>query len=192
MTSLFRLLRAPRHAAAALALLALLPTLHALAPDPPAPHIPDVHVLSFSGDRVDLPAMLEGKVAILVLGFSKGARAQATQWGRRLPTDYFYSPSVLYFEMPVLASIPKLLRPAVLHSIKSEVSARSQPHFAPLTSDEPRWRSLVHYSHPDDAYVLLVDSKGSIRAQFQGEPTDAAYQALKARVDQLTASQPPR
>lgn len=156
-------------------------------PPPPAPHIPEVHTLSFSGDRVDLPQMLEGKVAILILGFSKGARTQATLWGRRLPTDYFYSPDVLYFEMPVLQSVPRLLRGPVLHSIKSEVSARSQPHFAPLLTDEAHWRSLVHYSTPDDAYVLIVDGKGVVRAQLQGEPTDVTYQDLKRRVEQLLA-----
>ena len=92
--------------------------------------------------------------------------------------------------MPILESVPKLLRGAVLHSIKSEVSARSQPHFAPLTTDEKRWRSLVHYNQPNDAYVLLVDSNGQVRAQLQGAPTDASYQDLKHRVEQLLTATP--
>ncbi len=176
---------------ALLLLLALSPRPLAAAPaaDPAAaPHIPEVHVISFSGDRVDLPSMLEGKVAILILGFSKGARTQATLWGRRLPTDYFYSPDVLYFEMPMLEAVPRLLRGAVLHSIKSQVSTLSQPHFAPLTSDEQRWRSLVHYSNPDDAYVLLIDSTGRIRTQLHGDPTDAKYQELKRNVEDLRST----
>jgi hypothetical protein len=168
-------------------LILLTQTLQVAAATPAPASIPEVHVLSFSGDRVDLPSMLTGKVAILILGFSKGARAQATLWGRRLPTDYFYSPDVLYFEMPMLASVPRLLRGAVLHTIKSEVSVRSQPHFAPLTSDEARWRTLAHYKEPDDAYVLLVDSSGAIRAQFHGEPTDSSYQELKRNVEQFRA-----
>ncbi len=150
--------------------------------------IPDIHTTSFSGELVDLPAMLQGKIAILILGFSKGSRTQATLWGRRLPTDYFYSPDVLYFEMPVLEAVPRLLRGAVLRSIKSEVSARSQPHFAPLTTDEGRWRTVVHYNQPKDAYVLVVDSNGLVQAQFQGEPTDASYQELKRRVEQLQST----
>lgn len=174
-TALFLLLLAPRLGASSV-------------PEPPA-HIPEIHTLSFSGDLVNLPSMLQGgKVAILILGFSKGARTQATLWGRRLPTDYFYSPDVLYFELPMLQSVPRLLRGAVLRAIKSGVSARSQPHFAPLTADEPRWRSLVRYNQPDDAYVVLIDSSGLVRAQFQGEPTDASYGELKRHVEQLRAS----
>ncbi len=166
-------------------------------PVPPAPvaepnlaaRIPEVSTLSFSGDLVNLPSMLVGgKVAILILGFTKGARTQATLWGRRLPTDYLYSTDVLYFEMPVLESIPRVLRGAVLRAIKADVSLRSQSHFAPLTNDEKRWRSLVHFREPNDAYVLLVDSSGLVQAQLQGAPTDATYQELKRRVDQLRTS----
>lgn len=178
-----------RRSSFTLTLLLLALVAHATPPAALAQHIPDVHTLSFSGDRIDLPVMLAGgKVAILVLGFSKGSRTQAALWGRRLPTDYLYSPDVLYFEMPMLEAVPRLLRGAVLRSIKSEVSARSQPHFAPLTSDEQRWRSLVRYNQPDDAYVLLIDSTGLVRAQFQGEPSDATYQELKHRVDQLQST----
>ncbi len=178
------------YALALVLLVAVSGTRFATAEAAPAERIPEVHTLSFSGDRVDLPEMLQGKIAILVLGFSKGARAQATQWGRRLPTDYFYSPDVLYFEMPILESVPRVLRGAVLRSIKSQVSARSQPHFAPLTTGEQRWRSLVHYSKPDDAYVVLVDTHGLVKAQIQGAPTDGSYQELKRRVDELLAATP--
>ena len=177
--------------AAALALLLLVPVPRSTAaatPPDPASRIPDVHVLSFSGDRVDLPLMIQGKVAILVLGFSKAARVQATHWGRLLPTDYLYTPDVLYFEMPVLEAVPRLLRGTVLHSIKSEVSPVSQPHFAPLTTDEQRWRTLVHFNNPSDAYVLLVDSNGLVQGRFQGEPTDASYQDLKRRVEHLQST----
>ena len=175
-----------------LALLLLAPLSQAVSaplpsPEPPS-HIPEVHVLSFSGDRVDLPLMLQGKVAILVLGFTKGARAQATHWGRRLPTDYLYATDVLYFEMPMLEAVPRLFRSTVLRSIKAEVSPISQPHFAPIITDEQRWRTLVHFNRPDDAYVLLVDSNGLVQGRFQGEPTDAGYQDLKRRVDQLLTS----
>lgn len=179
-----------RRGVAALLLSALVPSApvrnaFAAAPPETPPRIPDVHVLSFSGDRVDLPAMIQGKVAILVLGFNKEARTQATHWGRRLPTDYLYTPDVLYFEMPMLEGVPRIFRGAVLHSIKSEVSPISQPHFAPLTTDEQRWRTLVHYTSPADAYVLLVDSNGLVQGRFQGEPTDASYQDLKRRVERL-------
>ncbi len=183
-------LRQTLSSALAFTLLLLAPALRSESPTAAAQHIPEVHTTSFSGDLVDLPSMLQGKVAILVLGFSRGARQQTTLWGRRLPTDYFYSPDILYYEMPVLQSVPRLLRGAVLRSIKSEVSPRSQPHFAPLTTDEQQWRSIVHYNQPDDAYVVLVDGTGLVRAQFHGQPTDAIYQELKHRVDQLQAALP--
>ena len=176
-----------RPARALLALLLLCPALSATLPPEDAPaRIPDVHTTSFSGVPVDLPSMLSGgRLAVLVLGFSKDSRTQATLWGRRLAADYLNAPDVLYFEMPVLESVPRLLRGVVLRSIKSDVSARAQPHFAAVLTEEQRWRSLAHYNRPEDAYVLLVDSSGVIRSQLQGEPTDAAYAGLKRQIQQL-------
>ena len=148
-------------------------------------HIPAVHGTTFSNTRVDLPEALHGKVAILVVGFSQGSRDAVTVWGKKLATDYYDSPDILYYEMPMLASVPKFMRGFVEGRIKSAVSDRGKPHFLPITDDEPEWRSLAHYSAPDDPYVLLVDSQGAIRWQTQGTPTDATYATLKQQVEAL-------
>ena len=104
---------------------------------------------------------------------------------RDLASDFYDSPSVAYYEMPMLASVPKLLRGFVEGRIKASVSDRGRPHFLPLTDNESEWRSLVHYSNPDDPYLLVVDDQGVIRWQTQGPPTDATYAALKQQVEAL-------
>jgi hypothetical protein len=147
--------------------------------------IPPVHGATFSGSPVDLPADLRGKVGVLVIGFSQGSRGDVTVWGKRLAEDYYDSPAVLYYEMPVLASVPKLMRGFVTGRIKAEVSDRGKTHFLPLDDHEPEWRTLTHYAVPDDAYVLLVDSSGVIRWQEHGPATDAAYAALRQQVEAL-------
>ena len=149
------------------------------------PRIPAVHGTTFSDAKVDLPEDLNGKVGILVVGFSQGSRDAVTVWGRKLATDYYDSPGVLYYEMPMLASVPRFMRGFVQGRIKASVSDRGKPHFLPLTEDEATWRALTHYSAPDDPYILLVDGKGTIRWQTQGPPSDATYAALKQQVDAL-------
>ena len=152
---------------------------------PNPPRIPSVHGTTFSDARVDLPDALHGKVGILVVGFSQGSRDAVTTWGKKLATDYYDSPDVLYYEMPMLASVPKFLRGFVEGRIRNSVSARGKPHFLPLTNDEAEWRDLTHYSTPDDPYILLVDSQGTIRWQTQGPPADATYATLKQQVAAL-------
>ncbi|WP_263383161.1 TlpA family protein disulfide reductase [Granulicella arctica] len=151
--------------------------------------IPEVHGTTLSGTPVDLPAALKGKVGILVIGFSQGSRDAVTVWGKKLAADYYDSPRVLYYEMPVLASVPRLMRGFVTSRIKAAVSDRGKSHFIPLTEDEPVWRSLVHYKAPDDPYLLLVDAQGTVRWQTQGQASDVTYAAMKQQVDQLQAHQ---
>lgn len=161
-----------------------------LALEPAAPaqsaRIPSVHGTTFSDSRVDLPDALHGKAGILVLGFTQGSRDAVTTWGKKLAADYYDSPRVLFYEMPMLASVPRFLRGFVESRIKASVSDRGKPHFLPLTSDEARWRILTHYNTPDDPYILLVDDQGIVRWQIQGPPTEATYTTLKQQVDTLS------
>ncbi|MEO8869280.1 MAG: hypothetical protein ABI357_00465 [Granulicella sp.] len=149
------------------------------------PKIPAVHSTSFSGDTVELPRALHGKVGVLVIGFSQSSRKAVEEWGKGLSAIYGSSPTVVYYEMPVLASVPRLLRGFVTSRIRAAVSEKARPHFVPLLQDEDTWRELARCQAPDDAYVLLVDGVGVIQWQTQGPPTEAGMSALKHHVEAL-------
>ncbi len=192
--------RAGRRAALALLVLALLATsprsTFSALPEPQTPAaqarpatIPAVHGTTLTGQQVELPAALAGKTGVLVLGFSKDARVPVRDWGRRLAVDYATSSTIAYFDMPVLASVPRLLRGVVLKQIAADVSDRGKPHFLPITTDEPRWRELVQYSQPGDAYLLVVSGTGEVRATLSGPLTDTSYRTLQ---QEITAAATPR
>jgi hypothetical protein len=152
-----------------------------------AERIPEVHGTSLSNQAVNLPGALRGKVGVLVLGFSRGSRDAVASWGRRLATDYQASPTVDYYEMPVLAAVPRMIRGLIVKSIKSSVPVSEQARFVVILENEAAWKAVTHYGRPDDPYLLVVDSQGSVVWQMQGAPTDAAYAALKEHVDALRA-----
>jgi hypothetical protein len=152
-----------------------------------AERIPEVHSTSLMNEAVNLPAALQGKVGVLVIGFSRGSRDAVTVWGRRLAADYRDSPAVMYYEMPVLASVPGMLRGMVVRSMRSSVPERAQARFVPITDQEKAWRQVTHYGNPDDPYVLVVNSQGDVEWQTQGPATDATYAALKQHVESLKA-----
>jgi len=150
--------------------------------------IPDVHSISFADQAVNLPAALQGKAAgVLVLGFSRASRDAVTGWATRIAADYRTSDVVAYYELPVVASVPGFVRGIVLRSIKSSAPERAHKRIVPITTNEAEWRAVVHYSQPDDPYVLVVDGQGNVVWQTQGEPTDAAYAVLKQQVEALKA-----
>jgi len=152
-----------------------------------AARIPEVHSTSFSNEAVNLPEGLQGKVGVLVLGFSRDSRDADSAWGKRLAADYRESPTVVYYEMPVLAAAPRMLRGMIVKSMKSSVPASEQARFVVILENEAAWKTVTHFERPDDAYVLVVDSQGSVVWQTQGSPTDAAYAALKQHVETLRA-----
>ena len=171
---------------ALVSLLPLSPALTAQTPAASATQIPAVTANTLAGEPVRLPADLRGKDGILVLGFAKDARAQVRDWGKRLAVDYFTSPTVLYYEMPVVAGVPRLLRGMVMKQVASEVSDRGKHHFVPINDNEARWRALAHVTDPNQAYLLVVDASGNVQWNTAGPLTDAAYQAVVAH---LPASQ---
>jgi hypothetical protein len=136
---------------------------------------------------VTLPNDLRGRVGVLVLGFSKSSGDLSKGWGQRLAASYPESSGVMYYEMPVLESVPKLIRSMVLKSMRSGVPEAEQQHFMPVFSDEAAWKTVTRYSNADDAYVLVVDGDGLVRWQTSGRVTDAGFAALKEQVGALRA-----
>jgi hypothetical protein len=155
--------------------------------DQPA-KIPVAHGTSLAGTAVVLPDALKGKVGVLVLGFSHGSQQQVTNWGRLITADYGKAPGFAYFEIPMLGGAPKMIRGMMIKSMGSSVPAAERPHFIPLTEDDKPWRAVAHYDKADDAYVLLVDGDGMVLWQAQGDATDAAYFALKKKLDGVLAA----
>lgn len=153
--------------------------------------IPTVHGTSFAGTQVTLPDDLRDRPVVLVLGFSKSSGDVCKGWGQRLEKSYRNSGEVMFYQMPVLESVPKFVRGMVLKSIKSGVPEREQPHFLPTFSDEAEWRKIVRYANPDDAYVLVVDREGKVRWQTSGKVTDAGFNALKEQVEAVRKSADP-
>jgi hypothetical protein len=142
---------------------------------------------TLAGDVVTLPDAVKGKVGVLVVGFSHASQGQVEAWGRRLLVVYGQSSVVVYFEVPMLAGAPKLLRRMIVKKMASSVSVAERPHFLPITENETAWRAAAHYARPDDAYVLVIDGDGKVLWQTEGDATDAAYGALRQNVTRLSA-----
>ena len=149
--------------------------------------IPTTHGTAFAGNQVTLPGDLRGRVGVLVIGFSKNSGDVCKGWGQRLAANYGESHDVLYYQMPVLEGVPKLIRGMVVKSIKSGVPEAEQPHLVPVFSGEAEWQKVARYAGADDAYVLVVDGEGRVRWQTSGKATDAGFAALKQQVEMLRA-----
>ena len=155
----------------------------------PPMRIPDLHGTVLTGERVDLPEALKGRVGILVVGFSQSSREEASAWGKRLQGDYGDSSKVIYFELPVLASAPRMLRPWIAKKIGESVPEPARARILPVLDHEAEWKAATAIGKRDDAYVLVVDSGGFVRWKAEGAATDPVCEELKRQVEALRTSE---
>ena len=148
--------------------------------------IPKSHGTTLAGAAVTLPEALGESAGIMVVGFSHASQGQVAAWGRRLTADYGQSQNVKYFELPMLAGAPKILRGMIVKKMASTVPQAERPHFLPLMEGEAAWRAVAHYDKPDDAYLMLVNGAGEVQWQTEGDATDAAYAELKKNLQELS------
>jgi hypothetical protein len=161
-----------------------------LAAQVPDTHIPASHGTTLTGTTMSLPEALKGKVGVLVVGFSHASQGEVSSWGRLLQADYGKSDDVVYFELPMLAAAPKILRGMIVKKMGSAMPFAEKEHFVPLMEGEPAWRGVARYDKPDDAYVMLVDDQGLVLWQTEGEATDAAWGELKKRLAKVFGTDP--
>lgn len=158
---------------------------------PPVTAIPASHGTTLTGALVVLPDAVKGKIGVLVVGFTKDSKGPIEAWGKRLAADYPDASGVVYYEMPVLASTPALVRVTIEEQMKLSLSAAERAHFLPVTQNEAGWLAAAHYVKGDDAYVLLIGGDGVVRWQTQGPVTDANYVELKAKIAEMQAAMGP-
>jgi len=145
--------------------------------------IPPVHGTVLSGQKVDLPEALKGKVGVLVLGFSRASGDVVAEWGKKLFREYNGSGTVAYYEMSVLESVPGLLRGFVVKKIGESMPDVAKSHFLPVLDHEKEWKATAGFKASDDAYVLVVDGTGAVRGRVQGTATDANVAEMKRQLD---------
>ena len=143
--------------------------------------IPEAHCTSLAGTTVNLPADLRGRTAILVLGFSRDSQESVTPSGAAAsPPTSPTSPTVSFYELAMLESVPRIMRGLVVRSMKKDVSERNQPHFLPVTGNEA---GLAHHPLATTSQKTPTSYWSRRTAPYSGRPPvrprDAAYAELK-------------
>lgn len=144
--------------------------------------IPHVAAVSLKGSPVSLPSDLAGKPAILIIGFSREGGEQCGLFARKLAKE----PDVIdgkatVYEIAMLESVPRLIRPMILHSMRGDIPKNEQSRFLPLVHDEKAWKQAAGFtkSAEGDAYLLIVGPDGTIRFSGHGKYADEFYRSFK-------------
>ena len=151
--------------------------------------LPKIESESLAGRKVALPEAAAGKVAVLVIGFSKASKTPTNAWAKKVAADFGSRPAFELYQMAVLEDVPRLIRGIVISSIKSGVPESMRDHFLPVLHGEAELKKLVGYQEPDDAYMVVLNRSGKVVHQQHGALTDASYSELRGVIDPLLNQQ---
>jgi ATP10 protein len=149
--------------------------------------LPRLEGETLSKKPIVLPDAAHGKIALLVIGFSKKGGQATGAWQKQFKNDFGADQKYVVCPVAVLEDVPRFIRGMVTSGIRSSTPATEQDHFVILVHGEQDLKHFVGYSTPDDAYLLLLDAKGDIRWRGHGLFKDEDYAALKNVAKQLAS-----
>ena len=147
--------------------------------------LPKIEGENLAGRKVTLPDAAEGKVAVLIFGFTKASKNPTSAWARKVQADFGAKPGFELYQLPVLEDVPRLFRGMVISGIRKGVPENVRDHFVPIVQNESELKRIVSYKEPDDAYLMVLGQDGRIVQQSHGAPTDANYTQLRAEIESL-------
>lgn len=154
--------------------------------------IPRTTVTALNGQTLNLPADLRTSATVLILGFGRHSQEATTAWERPTRTQLAQPGHIGFYDMAMLAEVPGLLRPLVMHSLKGAVPDVLKPNFLPLTEDEDAWKRVAEFTdtQPEAAYVMLVDRSGQVRWSTHSAFSPTAFAELRQRTELLLRTMP--
>ena len=150
-----------------------------------AQHFPRLQEQNLNGQQVTLPDAASGKVAVLVMGFSKASKTPTEAWAKRIESDFGKTSGFALYQMPVLEAVPKVIRGMVIAGIKKGVPESERANFVPVLHNEDDLKKLVGFKGEDDAYIVVLDRSANVSCQTHGSSVDPGYAELKVKVQAL-------
>src|SRR5579872_78513 len=179
-----RVLSSGIHSRAVTRLLSVFFLLGALASQSDQP-MPRIEGESFAGQKVVLPDAARSKVAVLVFGFTKASKEPTSAWANKIQSEFGTRSAFVLYQLPVLESVPRLIRGMVISSIKKGVPENMRAHFVPILQNEAELKKLVNYKESDDAYLVVLDSDGQVVRQAEGQFSEGAYGQFRTNLESL-------
>jgi hypothetical protein len=140
---------------------------------------------SLSGKEVVLPNDAHGKIALLVIGFTKKSSHATQAWEQRFKKDFGNDQRYVVYPVAVLEDVPRFIRGMVTSSIRRGTPPGEQDRFVTLFQGEADLKRFVSYAGPDEAYLLLLDAKGEVQWHGHGLFGEQDYAALHDAAKQL-------
>lgn len=150
-----------------------------------AQQFPRLQDESLAGTQIVLPDAASGKLAVLIIGFTRNSAKPTSEWAKRTYQDFGKNPGVAIYQLAVLQDVPRLFRGMITSGIKKDLPENQRATFLAVVHQEEQLKKLVGYREQNDAYLVLLDRSGTVSYQTHAASLDPGYAALQARIQAL-------
>lgn len=135
-----------------------------------------------------LPQAAQGRVALLLMGFTYRSRFAVEAWAERFRMEFPSDPRLTFFEIPMIGGAARLAKWFIDSGMRRGTPKPDYEHVITVYGDTKAWKHRVRYTDPNAAYLILLDPTGKVAWLHRGAFEDAAFQALCARVSELMSA----
>lgn len=135
-----------------------------------------------TGRKAILPDAAQGKVALVMMGFTYQSRFVVEAWSEPVRKAFAARELATFFEVPVLGGMARMGKFFIDRGMRSGTSKALHENVITVWGNVDRWKLLMGFSKSaeDDAYLALLGQDGHVLWLHHGPHTDQAFGAMIA------------
>ena len=147
---------------------------------------------ALSGREGKLPEEAEGRLLILIFGFTHASKKSSSLWENHLWNDFDSNSRCAIYGIADLSGAPRILHGMIKSAMRSGLSPLHQDHFLILEKNGDDWKKRTGWlkEAADDSYLVLVSNRGEMLWQIHSPYSDADYQQLKNKINETLMQSP--
>jgi len=147
--------------------------------------LPELRGEFLTGREVVLPQAAEGRVALLLLGFTYQSRFAVEAWAEKFRAQFGSDSRFTFYEVPMIGGMARLAKWFIDSGMRRGTPEKDSEHVVTVYRRTDSWKQRVRFVNPDAAYLILLDRTGKVVWRHRGASEDGAFQTLCRKISEL-------
>lgn len=154
--------------------------------------LPGLEGRTLSGQRVTLPEVAGGRIALVALGFSYASRIPVEAWAERFRERYGGDTTLVLYEVPMIGGLGRMAGFFIDRGMRRGTPRELHDFVVTVYGDTRPWQRRLGVDDRDTAHLVLLGSDGRVAWTHSGSPEPDAVEEMARTVERLRSARPAR
>lgn len=150
--------------------------------------IPKLPTTNLIDELVHFPQRCQGAVTIALFGFDQSASSALLSWSKPLHKKFDKHPVIKICQFAMVGPVNFMTKWVVDSGMKTNVEKKFHPSVFVYYGELTEWKEFLKATEIKDCYVLLLDDKGHVHAEFRGSAEADSLNCLETIANELAQS----